>query len=145
VIFNADETWDRRRLHWLLAGTGLLAVLLVLIWWPGCRQYPVVTSEESLKLIKQLYTACNTKDSVRLAKAEQDFEKAVQDGKMTTAEKKAFTQILGLAKAGQWERAEKAAFRFAQDQLGKGSAATRMHQSMDHHPKSKTTEVKEKK
>jgi len=97
-----------------------LAIPLLIIWWPGCREYPAVTSKESLGLMKLLYAACNTKDPARLAKVEQGVEKLSREGKMTPAEKQGFDKIIGMAKAGEWERAEKAAFKFAQDQVGQG-------------------------
>ena len=122
---NHDDTPDRRRIWWLSGAAGLLAVPLLVLWWPGCRQYPPVTSKESLGLIKLLYTACNTKDPARLAKVEQGMDKAISQGKMTPPEQAAFHQIIGLAKAGDWKRAEKAAFKFAQDQVGQGSNASR--------------------
>lgn len=100
---------------------------LLVIWWPGCREYPAVTSEEGMYLMQLLYTACNTKDPVRLTKTEQGVEKATHEGKLSMAEQKAFAKIIGLAKQGQWQDAEKAAFKFAQDQVGQG------------HPKSEKT------
>jgi hypothetical protein len=101
----------------------VLAIPLAIIWWPGCRQYPAVSSEESLFLMKLLYTACNTKDPARLAKVEQGVEKLSREGKMTPAEKEGFNKIIGMAKEGRWQDAEKAAFKFAQDQVGVGHPA----------------------
>jgi hypothetical protein len=59
----------------MLGAAGVLLVALAVVWWPGCRQYPAASSEESLSLVKLLYTACNTRDAARLAKVEQGVEK----------------------------------------------------------------------
>lgn len=74
-------------------------------------------------LMKLLYTACNTKDPARLAKVEQGVEKATRSGKLSPPEQEAFAKILGMAKKGDWQDAEKAAFKFAQDQVGRGHPA----------------------
>lgn len=120
-----DEALDRHRLGWLVGLAGLLAIPLLIIWWPGCRQYPAVSSEESLYLMKLLYTACNTRDPVRLAKVEQGIELATHEGRLPEPERAAFAQIIGMAKAGAWQDAERAAFKFAQDQVGQGYPAPR--------------------
>ena len=50
---------------------------------------------------------------------------------MSPAEQEAFAKIIGMAKAGDWERAEKAAFKFAQDQVGQGSGETHVQEQHD--------------
>jgi len=117
----------------------VLVIPLLVIWWPGCRQYPPVSSVESLYLMKLLYTACNTKDPARLAKVEQEIEKLASVQKLTPAEMEAFNKIIGIAKEGRWQDAERAAFRFAQDQVGVGHPNPDAdHQKHDHGPKRKT-------
>ncbi|MCE9532003.1 MAG: hypothetical protein K8T89_12890 [Planctomycetes bacterium] len=115
-----DDAPDRRRLYRMLGLAGLLAVPLVIIWWPGCRQYPPVSSRESLSLMKLLYAACNTRDEKRLANVENGVENLTREGKMTPEERAGFERIIKMARAGKWEDAEKAAFKFAQDQVGQG-------------------------
>lgn len=117
---HSEDVSDRSRLRWLLGVMVSLAVLLAVIWWPGCRQYPPVSSKESLKLMKLLYAACNTKDSQRLSGVESQLADLERQGKVTPQEKAAYDRIVGMAKAGRWEDAEKAAFKFAQDQVGVG-------------------------
>lgn len=112
-----NETPDRSRLWRLLVLLGVVAVPLAVVWWPGCRTYPELTSREGMGLMKLLYTACNTRDPVRLGKVEQGVEKAAGEGKLTDREREAFREIIGMARAGDWERAEKASFKFAQDQV----------------------------
>ena len=132
----ADEAPDRRRLWRLVGAAGVLAVPLLVVWWPGCRQYPAVTSQESLYLMKLLYTACNTRDPVRLAKVERGVEKATRAGQLTPPEQAAFTKVLDMARAGDWPDAEKAAFKFAQDQVGVGHPNPDGH-GHDHERKAK--------
>ena len=127
---SAEEPPDRRRLWRLVGVAGLLTVPLLVIWWPGCRQYPAVTSKEGMQQMKLLYSACNTKDTERLGRVEQGVEKLTREGKLSPAEQEAFAKIIGMAKSDDWERAEKAAFKFAQDQVGQGHPAPDDH---DHH------------
>lgn len=115
-----ENARQRARLRWLLAAMALLAVAVALVWWPGCRQYPPVTSRENLSLMKLLYSACSAQDPARLAKVEQGVARASREGKMTEPEQQAFAKVIALAREGQWREAEKAALRFAQDQVGQG-------------------------
>ena len=85
---------------------------------PGCKKYPPVSSKESLELMKLLYSACNTRDTERLERVEKGVTELAAEGKMTDEEKKTFDQIIGWARAGKWEKAEDAAFKFAKDQVG---------------------------
>jgi len=125
-----DENPSSRRLWRLVGVAGVLAIPLLVIWWPGCRQYPSLTSKEGMQQMKLLYAACNTKDTERLGRVEQGVEKMTREGKLSPAELEAFSKIIGMAKASDWERAEKAAFKFAQDQVGQGHPAPDEH---DHH------------
>lgn len=111
-----------RRLSWV---AGILACLVVVVWWPGCRQYPPVSSRENLDLIKLVYAACNTRNSARLANAERRLEIATRQHAITPDEESAFRKILGLARAGDWKTAESAAFQFAKDQVGQGKVIAR--------------------
>jgi len=113
-----NERPGRRRLGKLIGLAGILLVPLLVIWWPGCRQYPPVSTRESLALMKLLYSACNTRDEVRLARVEQGVDKLTREGRIGPAEQKSFTSIIDMGKAGDWEKAEKAAYKFAQDQVG---------------------------
>lgn len=118
-----DEAEGNGRLRWMLGALALLAIPFAVIWWPGCRQYPPVTSPEALKLMKLLYAACNTRDEARLARAEQELAELRRDGKLNPGEEKAFDKIIAMARAGDWTDAEAAAFKFAQDQVGVGHPA----------------------
>ncbi|MGL4555132.1 MAG: hypothetical protein ACRC33_28535 [Gemmataceae bacterium] len=111
---------DGPRLRWMLIALACLAAAALAVWWPGCRTYPPVSSRESLSLMKLLYAACNTRDPGRLAAVEQGVAKAAQRGKMGEAERQAFGRILALARGGDWPGAERAALRFAEDQVGVG-------------------------
>jgi hypothetical protein len=110
------------RLRTLAVLAAVLAVPIVIVWWPGCRQYPPVTSRESLSLMRLLNTACNTKDAVRLAKAEKQFQSLDRAGKLAPKERAAFESIISHAKAGDWESAETAAYKMAEDQIGLGKS-----------------------
>jgi hypothetical protein len=51
---------------------------------------------------------------------------------MTSAERAGFEKVIGMARAGDWERAEKAAFKFAEDQVGQGGSTAKPHDQHDH-------------
>ncbi len=108
------------RSRWLGGLAGILLVPLVLVWWPGCRQYEPVKSREALGLMQLLYAACNTKDPARLARVETGLDQLAREGKLSAGERTGFDRVLAMAKAGDWSRAEAAAFKFAQDQVGVG-------------------------
>lgn len=120
---NGDNSPESSRPRWMIGAMLFLAAPLAVIWWPGCRQYPPVSSPEALQLIKLVYAACNTRDSIRLERAEREIEKLQRDGKLSPRERDAFTGIVRRARAGQWKKAEEAAFKFAQDQVGAGHPA----------------------
>lgn len=117
---NTDSDGTSPRVRWLGGIALFLLVPLVVVWWPGCRQYPPVTSREALGLMQLLYTACNTKDPVRLSRVESGLDKLAREGKLSAGEAAGFDRILGMAKSGDWTSAEAAAFKFARDQVGVG-------------------------
>ena len=94
-----------------------VGLALFLCLFLGCGSYPEVTSRESLDLIKQVYTACNTQDAKRLEECEKQLEKLRLSGKIGTSELDAFRKSLDLAKNGNWEEAQNQALKFAQDQI----------------------------
>ncbi len=123
MISDADEH-NRSRLYvFVVVAAGLLLTLIV-VWWPGCRHYPIVTSSKSLELLKRLYVACNTRDAALLAKVAADIETLSGEGKLSAAEYDVFQTIIRDAQAGNWEKAERAALQFAQDQVGRGFPST---------------------
>jgi hypothetical protein len=99
----------------------VLTITAAAVWWPGCRKYPQVTSPEALLLVKQLYTACNTRHEGRLAAVEAELNRLVQKGTLSPREEQAFRSIVELARAGKWERAERESLRLAEDQLRSGA------------------------
>jgi hypothetical protein len=114
---DRDEASSGRRLLGLSGIGVVLLAALVFVWWPGCRQYPEVSSKEALQLVKLLYAACNTRDADRLAKVEARLEHVEAAGKLTPQEGQAFRAIIELARAGDWEQATRSSFKFAQDQI----------------------------
>ena len=140
---QADDP-KRRRLYWLLGAAGVLLIPLAAIWWPGCRQYPPVSSKESLTLMKLLYAACNTRDDKRLAEVERRLAELERDGKVGPEEKAGYDRIIGLARAGKWEDAERGAFKFAQDQVGVGHPSPDDERDQSHDKKGKAPKAKGK-
>ena len=83
----------------------------------GCREHPRVTSRESLDLIKQVYTACNTQNTERLSKCKVALDELSSKGELSPAELKSFEKILRLAEAGEWQAAQRESLQFARDQV----------------------------
>jgi hypothetical protein len=93
----------------LLAGVGLSL--------GGCREHPRVTSRESLDLIKQVYTACNTQNAARLTSCKEKLAELVANGRLTPPERESFEQIIAQAEAGNWQAAAAESLQFARDQV----------------------------
>lgn len=117
----ANRSAGGRPRSWLWGLLGVLTLAAVVVWWPGCRKYPPVTSPEALSLVRRLYTACNTRQEGRLAAVEVEVDRLTQQGILTPREEEAFRYIVGLAREGKWERAERECFRLAEDQLRPGA------------------------
>ncbi len=100
--------WRRRVFLLAVCGAFLLA---------GCHSYPEVTSPEALAFLKQLYTACNTRSLERLEACEQELAELVAQQQVSAEEEAAFAGIIEQARAGDWQRAQDAALRFADDQI----------------------------
>lgn len=83
----------------------------------GCRPYPAVTSPESLRLLRQVYTACNTHNDARLTACRTRLAELERAALVTAAEQRAFHEIIDRADRGEWDAAQRAALRFARDQL----------------------------
>ncbi len=90
---------------------------LAVVYWPGCRQYPEATNPQTPRLIKLLYTACNTKSEPRLTEFEQQFNAVRQTSALSPAEEQAFTAIIDLARQGNWGQAQDQCYAFARDQV----------------------------
>lgn len=84
--------------------------------------------------MRLLYTACNTRDAKRLGDVETGVEKLMREEKMSPIEKASFDRIVAVAKSGEWDDAQKAAFKFAQDQVGQGDDTPDRHDSHEHLP-----------
>ena len=101
----------------LFKPAGLIAILIVISCGNGCRKYEKVTSEESLNILRQLYTACSAKDPAKLTRVKERIEMAQRNGDCTAEESDAFLKVVGMAESGKWEKAAREAYRFAKDQV----------------------------
>lgn len=115
-------TFERKTAKTVVTYSLLIALLLavLLVWWPGCREYPVVTSPESMELIKLVYVGCNTKDIKIVKSAESKLDTLRSKGGVSPSELLAFRKITDMAHREKWQEAERAALQFARDQVGRG-------------------------
>lgn len=117
---NSEVDCAPNRRFTILATVAMaLALVAAVVWWPGCRQYPPLQSQESLRVLELLNSACNTKNSSLLAEAESRLAKIEASGNLGAAEKKVFESIINLGKAGEWKRAEAKALSMASDQVNR--------------------------
>jgi len=86
-------------------------------WWATGKKYPLVSSEESLYLMRALYTACSSQNDQRLAVVEKKVAEAADGGQMSADERAAFEEIVAYARAEDWERAAGESYRIARDQV----------------------------
>jgi hypothetical protein len=91
--------------------------LCVIFLLAGCNQQPEVNSREAMDLIKQVYTACNTKNAQRLSESQKQFDQLLESKLLSPAEESAFRKIFQLAQDDQWEAAQDQALSFAQAQV----------------------------
>jgi hypothetical protein len=98
---------------------GRYSILLVIaaVLLGGCSKHPKATSRESLDFIKQVYTACNTKNSKRLVECVERLSELESEGKVSSEEIKSFKRILDMAGKGEWDSAQTLALKFASDQV----------------------------
>ena len=124
---NAAKADPPSRLLWQLAALAVLLIGLAVIYWPAGRKYPPATSREAYIIMDAVHTACNTKNSSSLDKIEAYIAREKAKGKLGAAEEDAFTRIIATARAGRWSEAEREAFRFSQDQVGRGQLFDEPH------------------
>lgn len=100
-----------------VAGGACLVAIVVAAWWWMGESYPETTSAEGLKLIRALYTACSSRNEGRLARVEQAVSELEAKGKLSGAERDAFSSIIRHGQTGNWEKAIDYSYRLAQDQV----------------------------
>lgn len=94
-----------------------IVVVLLLLGLGGCREHPRVTSRESLEFIKQVYTACNTRNPERLKVCRVKLDELVAQSQLSESEQESFRSIIRIAEAGDWDSAQRSSLQFARDQI----------------------------
>lgn len=97
--------------------TNAVLCILVMLLLVGCNPQPRATTAESMELIKQVYTACNTKNTERLEKAEAKLKTLVDQQLISEDERVEFESIIVQAREGQWEKAQHRALSYAEAQV----------------------------
>lgn len=101
------EAYYRRYLLCVVAGLLVLA--------GGCGGYPEV-SPAAFELAKAVVAVCNTRQPEQLDKARRIIQMRHEAGDISQREERYLGEILELAEAGRWERAETRARRLLRDQ-----------------------------
>ena len=94
--------------------TALLVVGLV-VAASGCGRYPPV-SREAFELSKAVFNVCNARRSEQLDTARETVLARRDAGRISQREGRYLCDILDLAEAGNWKRAEARAQRLLRDQ-----------------------------
>jgi hypothetical protein len=96
---------------WLVGGVVLLGGLTC-----GCREPAPQVEFANLRHSAALRTAANTRSAERLERAVAAIDAERAAGRMPAEEHSAYAAIIAMARAGDWEGAERAAVRFRRDQ-----------------------------
>ncbi len=110
--------WNRR--SWL--NSIFLVVLTgaaIYVWSPRWPSFPVITHPEADRLLRQLYTACSSRDMEKLSAARERFEILKNNNIVTVTEQSAFEKIFKWAERQFWNIAARDCLRFAEDQIGR--------------------------
>ncbi|MCA9205662.1 MAG: hypothetical protein R3C99_00350 [Pirellulaceae bacterium] len=107
---------ERTNRAWFGRGrlVGLVLATSGLLIFAGCG-YPKV-SPAAFELSKAVDNLCNLRSSEQIAKARQLVREKSGSGEITDSEEQILTNILDMAEAGQWERAEQETRELLSDQ-----------------------------
>jgi hypothetical protein len=97
----------------------LVLVALVYIWMPRGRVYPQLSERAQVEWVKRLYVICSQRDSTGLRELTAKVEEQKAAGKLPEEHFQGFARVIRLAEAEKWAAAQKAALRFAEDQLNR--------------------------
>lgn len=129
---------ESRRNLVIVGGAGLLlfAAVTLVRWWTR----PPAVEFDNLKYIQLLTTAVSARNEDWLAKVTEAVDKRFAEGQMADAEHRHFQRIIDVARAGDWEAADKQCFAFAEAQLSRwrSKPATAAHDHDHGHDHSHT-------
>jgi hypothetical protein len=94
-----------------------VALTVGVILVTGCQKYSEVSSPEGLAIVRALYTACSSRNGERLTTVERRIHAALRDGDISRSDVEDFVAIIRQAEQGNWERAIRNSYRYAQDQV----------------------------
>lgn len=102
--------WWPRKIH-----LGKLWIAAPLLLTAGCYRPPQAATD-NLELISSLRTAISTRSHQRLDDNERVLAERHSQGKLSDDEFKAFNDLIALARAGDWEKAERRVVQFQRAQ-----------------------------
>lgn len=89
----------------------MVAGAVILLSSAGCYRPPQVASD-NLKLISSLRTALSTRNLERLDDNQKALDDRRAEGKLSEEEFAAFSDLIAMARAGKWEKAEQRVVKF---------------------------------
>lgn len=102
-----------------LAAVALVVAVLTVwqcyAWWT----YPPAVEFHNLDCVQLLGTAISSRNPEWIDRVEQAIDQRHSTGEMSDAERQHFQQLVDLTRSGEWERAERECFAFAEAQLNR--------------------------
>jgi hypothetical protein len=102
-----------RRVVRMLAAVGCCALMLLCL---GCSDTPQLGSEECLGAADALWTSVNAKNSDLLEQSAANIEKLHSNAELSDAAFEQLTDVIAIARKGDWSGARAALKKFVQGQ-----------------------------
>jgi hypothetical protein len=120
----STRSTDRVRSLALFAGLASALAAATAVYWPGCRTFPPLSSDEGHRILLRLNTATSSRDPEALDRAEKSSDAAFARQAITEAEHVAFAGIIATARTGDWQAAHASVWKFLEDQVDNPGVGT---------------------
>jgi hypothetical protein len=120
---------SRTTQQWL--GVGLIVLVAGVMAYRHWT-YPPAVEFDNLKYIQLLSTAVSSRNSDWVEKVAEAVAARQADGQMSVGERRHFDRLIELARAEDWEVADRACFAFAEAQLSRRRTRPAERHAHDH-------------